>query len=116
LYGPTIGNCDTGAELWQEIFFPACWDGRNLDSPDHKSHMSYYERDRSPPYAFRCPASHPIVLPAITFNVVYSVPEAGAALRWRLASDVYSPSIPGGYSSHGDWFNGWAPEISGHFR
>ena len=40
-YGSEIPNCDVGALLYQEIFFPQCWDGRNLDAPDHKSHMSY---------------------------------------------------------------------------
>ena len=110
LYQPTIGNCDAGAELWMEIFFPPCWDGRNLDSPDHKSHMSYHVHDRTAGY--HCPASHPVPLPSITFNVVYVVPEKDAPLRWRLASDAYDTSIPGGYSAHGDWFNGWKGEVS----
>ena len=26
-YGSEIANCDVGAELWSEVFFPACWDG-----------------------------------------------------------------------------------------
>jgi hypothetical protein len=110
LYGPTIGDCDGGAELWQEIFFPSCWDGRNLDSPDHKSHMSYnaWSTERG----WHCPGSHPVAIPQITFNVIYGVPEAGAATRWRLASDAYSTSLPGGYSSHGDWFNGWMTDVS----
>ena len=30
-------NCPGG--LRAQVFFPACWDGKNLDSPDHKSHM-----------------------------------------------------------------------------
>ncbi|NWN33781.1 DUF1996 domain-containing protein, partial [Klebsiella michiganensis] len=25
----------------QTIIFPACWDGKNLDSPDHQSHVAY---------------------------------------------------------------------------
>ena len=114
-YGPTIGNCDGGAELWQEIFFPPCWDGRNLDSPDHNSHMSYEVQNQSSPFEWRCPKSHPVLLPSITFNVVYAVPEANAALRWRLASDTYGTAIPGGYSSHGDWFNGWISDVSDTF-
>ena len=36
----------------------------------------------------------------------------GAAKAWRLASDTYDTSLPGGYSSHGDWFNGWKEEFS----
>jgi len=32
-------NCPDG--LRAQVFFPSCWDGKNLDSPDHKSHVSY---------------------------------------------------------------------------
>ena len=24
-----------------ELMFPSCWNGKDLDSPDHKSHMAY---------------------------------------------------------------------------
>jgi hypothetical protein len=27
--------------LQLDVIFPDCWDGRHLDSPDHKSHMAY---------------------------------------------------------------------------
>ena len=111
-YGPGIPNCDVGAQVWSEVFFPQCWDGVNLDSPDHKSHMSYLVQDMSPPFAKHCPATHPVIIPQITFNVIYTVTTKDAPLRWRLASDRYDPSLPGGYSSHGDWFNGWKSDIS----
>jgi hypothetical protein len=107
-YGSSIQNCPLGDELWQEVFFPQCWDGRNLDSPDHQSHMAYLENAR-------CPASHPVVLPEISFNIVYKIREANAPQRWRLSSDMYPATSPGGYSNHGDWFNGWKKDISDTF-
>lgn len=105
-YGSAIPDCDAGAQVMQSIWFPQCWDGMNLDAPDHKSHMSY------PIAEGVCPATHPVALPQIAFNIAYTVPVAGAARSWRLSSDVYDRSLPGGYSSHADWFNGWKPEIS----
>jgi hypothetical protein len=116
-YGSAIPNCDAGAQIWQEIFFPQCWDGKNLDSPDHKAHMSYTTLVPDPTstkgwFMQVCPATHPVILPAITFNVIYTVPKTGAALKWRLASDAYPTDKPGGYSAHGDWFNGWKHDIS----
>jgi hypothetical protein len=111
-YGPSIPNCDAGAAVWAEVFFPMCWDGKNLDSPDHKSHMSYPTQLQQAPFTWSCPATHPVELPQVTFNVIYTVPEKDAARRWRLSSDNYDSTLPGGYSSHGDWFNGWKPEIS----
>jgi len=117
LYQSSIGNCDVGASLYQEVFFPQCWDGVNLDSPDHKSHMSYTVLVKIPndPRGWSqaaCPKTHPVVLPQIAYNVVYKVSETDAPLRWRLSSDNYDRSKPGGFSSHGDWFNGWKSEIS----
>jgi hypothetical protein len=116
-YGSAIPNCDLGASVWQEVFFPQCWDGVNLDSPDHKSHMSYPVAVPDPSSTrgwqmLVCPSSHPVILPSISFNVVYTAKTKDAALKWRLASDNYDPAKPGGYSSHGDWFNGWRHDVS----
>ena len=111
-YGSSIPNCDVGAQVVQSIHFPQCWDGRNLDSPGHKSHMSYPVRQTSWPYLFSCPSSHPVAIPEISFNIAYMVPTRDAARNWRLSSDVYDRSLPGGYSSHGDWFNGWKKDVS----
>ena len=91
----TIPPCAEGQYVDIMFSFPSCWDGVNLDSPNHKDHMSY-----------TCDASHPVVLPEITYNVSYKVGPGGTS-KWRLASDNYPSNIPGGYSMHGDWMNGW---------
>jgi hypothetical protein len=33
MVGHEIQNCPVGAQVWQLIYFPQCWDGVNLDSP-----------------------------------------------------------------------------------
>ena len=65
-----------------------------------------------PQRQYRCPTTHPVVLPAITFAVEYVLPADGNISKWRLSSDSYDPSTPAGYSMHGDWMNGWDPTIS----
>jgi Domain of unknown function (DUF1996) len=103
-------SCGAGSTLGMMIRFPQCWDGINLDSPDHKSHMAW--PTWGPEFGKNgagCPATHPVALPEITFNVYFLVPPGGAS-NWRLASDMYS-SGPGGYSLHADWWNGWDPAI-----
>jgi hypothetical protein len=102
--GFSIPNCPAGSDVWQAIDFPQCWDGVNLDSPDHKSHMAFPVRNA-------CPASHPVALPAISFIIIYPVTASDAPSRWRLSSDNYSTAQPGGYSFHADWFNGWRPDV-----
>ena len=101
-------TCQTGSTIWAAVMFPQCWDGVNLDSPDHKSHMSY-------PVNGACPSTHPVAVPEITVNVLYPVADMKALSRWRLASDTYDPSTPAGYSSHADWFNGWKPQFMDAF-
>jgi len=113
--GQTIPTfCAPGDEVRMTVPFPQCWDGVNLDSPNHKSHMAYPEQKwfGDPYRQWHCPAGFPVVLPAITFIVVYAVPPGADLSKWRLASDSSDPALPGGYTRHGDWFNGWDPAIS----
>jgi hypothetical protein len=98
-----LRNCQADDSVTLIIEFPQCWDGKNLDSADHKSHMAYAQN--------ACPTTHPVALPAITFNVRYAPPSGGTA-GYRLASDMYDTRMPGGFSAHGDWWNGWDPAVS----
>jgi len=98
----SIPNCGAGDAIKMVVEFPQCWDGLNLDSSDHKSHMAYTSERR-------CPDSHPVPIPAITMNVYYANPGSNRGLH--LASDMYDSALPGGMSAHGDWFNGWDSAI-----
>ena len=48
-----------GSMLRLHVTFPSCWDGRSLDSANHKNHVAYPERGR-------CPSGYPVSLPAIS--------------------------------------------------
>lgn len=95
---PSMPSCPVGDSLSLVVIFPQCWDGINLDSPDHKSHMAYGTGGG-------CPSSHPVPLPEITINVSYKVTEANSGAFLRLSSD--KTANPAGSSLHADWFNGW---------
>ena len=100
-YSAEIGPCEVGATLDASVVFPQCWDGKNLDSPDHKSHMAYGT-------GAGCPADHPVPLPEVTLNIGYYVYEAGIEKFWKLSSDHYDGT--GGHSMHADWFGAWDPD------
>lgn len=104
-------SCVAGSTVEIAITFPDCWDGVNLDSPDHKSHMSYTIQLQTAPWTRNCPRSHPIQVPQLTEKLYYTVFETGSTARWRLSSDNYSRDLPGGLSIHADWFNGWDPKV-----
>jgi hypothetical protein len=84
-------TCPAGTMLESYLDFPQCWNGRDLDSADHKSHMSY-------PVGGACPASHPVVVPKL--RQVMRYPVSGNPAGFRLASGP-------GYTMHGDFFNAW---------
>jgi hypothetical protein len=101
----SIPVCNVGDEMNIMLIFPQCWDGINLDSPNHKSHMAYAM------YGGGCPRTHPWPVPEVTYNTRYRVGPGDDPRAWRLSSDMYDRSKPGGFSNHGDWFNGWKPEV-----
>ena len=101
-------SCPEGDAVRLSIVFPQCWDGVNLDSPDHRSHMAF-PTYRNEPQRSGCPATHPIALPEITEHFDFPVLDAGAVARWRLSSDMYDTSRAAGFSVHADWMNGWDP-------
>jgi hypothetical protein len=97
----SIPPCPAGGDLIVNVTFPQCWDGKNLDSPDHKSHMAYGIAGKG------CPADHPVPLPEISQNVHYTPSESYGTATWRLSSDKYIG--PAGYSLHADWYGAWDP-------
>jgi hypothetical protein len=101
----TLPNCAPGSTVEMHVNFPQCWDGVNLDSPDHKSHMAYGTGSG-------CPASHPIPIPEITIIAVFPVVGQNSS-TWRLSSDRDGSTA--GTSAHADWMNGWRGEIAGEY-
>ncbi len=90
----TVPTCPStrGSFLRLHVRFPSCWDGRRLDSADHKSHMAYA-------MGRRCPSTHPISVPEIA--QIYRYPSRGGE-GFTLASG-------GQFSAHADFVNAWRP-------
>jgi chitodextrinase len=91
--------CPYGDFLEPSIVFPNCWDGRNLDSPDHKSHMSYAKPDAV------CDSAHPVRLPQLTIAQRYN-PNATYNKKVTLATHLTTNSQ---YTLHADFMNAWDP-------
>ncbi|TRX90598.1 hypothetical protein FHL15_008571 [Xylaria flabelliformis] len=52
------------------ITFPTCWDGVNVDSPDHKSHVAYPITGTFESVG-QCPSTHPVRLPQLMYEVMW---------------------------------------------
>jgi hypothetical protein len=84
-----IPHCPVGSDLILQVNFPNCWNGVDLDSTDHKSHLTYsIER--------RCPASHPVAVPELRMMVQYPRSDGPVEL-----------SSGGPFSGHADFINSW---------
>ncbi|KAL9114392.1 MAG: hypothetical protein Q9227_001473 [Pyrenula ochraceoflavens] len=95
-------NCPDG--LRSQVFFPSCWDGKNLDSPDHSSHMAY------PIEAYNsgsCPDTHPVHLVSIFYEIIWNTPDFADMWYGEGQPFVWSMGDPTGYGFHGDFINGW---------
>jgi hypothetical protein len=111
--------CASGARIGMVVVAPECWDGKNLDSPDHRSHMAY-EKDTGLGYS-ACDSGHPYLLPRFTIGAYWTTDatldrsgnESPDASTWYLASDRMpgmANSVPG-TTEHSDWFGAWEDSI-----
>ncbi|KAL4923781.1 DUF1996 domain-containing protein [Aspergillus undulatus] len=92
-------------KLRSQVFFPSCWDGKYLDSPDHKSHMAYpavgdYNKGV-------CPKSHPMAIYSIFVEFIFNTKPFPDYQNW-----VYATGDRTGYGLHGDFINGWTDQVA----
>jgi hypothetical protein len=83
-------SCRSGQKIVLHAFFPNCWDGKRLDSPDHTSHMAYS-------YHGSCPKTHPVSIPRLSEDYGYPIQD-GTGIT--LASGSYN-------TAHADFWNTW---------
>ena len=100
-----LANCPAGNRLGAVMRRAECWDGKNLDSADHRSHVAY------PGYGtwgyLKCPSGYPYVIPTFTLGAWYSIVSGDDTTKWSLSSDAMFPNLPKGSTLHADWFGAW---------
>lgn len=99
-YFPTT-PCPNG--LRQQIFFPSCWDGVNVDSADHKSHVAYPSGSDSG----TCPSTHPYRLVSLFYEVIWWTIPYASQIAAGTGEFVLSNGDATGYGSHADFVNAW---------
>lgn len=86
-------DCTADAALTLRLVFPSCWNGSDLASADHRSHLAY------PAEAGGCPPSHPVAIPEETLMVAYG-------LYGPLGTVELASGAP--VTAHGDTLSAWA--------
>ncbi|GIF38047.1 carbohydrate binding protein with CBM6 domain [Actinoplanes xinjiangensis] len=85
-------KCAAGGNLIYQLTYQDCWDGKHIDSPDHRSHMG-------PAVNGVCTGKYPVAVPNISMMLGYdSLGGDGLTLSSGMASSI-----------HGDFMNAWDP-------
>jgi len=97
--------CPVG--IFTSHHFPPCWNGKDLDSPDHQSHMYNTVNSEGFPNAPKCPDSHPVRMPQVTFETQWDTSKFNSL--WTTgAPNPFVWSFEGmGAGTHADYMFGW---------
>ncbi|WP_167307144.1 DUF1996 domain-containing protein [Streptomyces tendae] len=94
--------CPSGSDVVRTFTFQSCWDGRNIDSANHRTHMAFAAADGSCPEGFRA-------VPRLVQRVVYDVAapslEDGGKTVPLFAVDSFPEQLHKPVTDHSDFIN-----------
>jgi hypothetical protein len=95
-----------GSRIAGHVRFPSCWDGVNLDSNDHFSHMSYPDPElHGDTQGGMCPSTHPVAIINIGAEFGFGLDGLTDGSKF-----VFSNGDTTGFGFHADFFAGWQDE------
>ncbi len=94
--------CPQGSDVVRTFNFQSCWDGRNTDSANHRTHMAFVDAEGN------CPAGFEPV-PQLVQRIVYDVDapslEDGGKTTPLFAVDSFPEQLHKPITDHGDFIN-----------
>lgn len=104
VWSNNLPNMKCPLSLRAQIVFPSCWNGKDLDSADHRSHMAY----PSDVYKGICDdPNYPVRTITIQYEISYAVGDFAGMWYGSQSPFVLANGDPTGYGMHGDFLNGW---------
>ncbi|MFI6444141.1 DUF1996 domain-containing protein [Kitasatospora sp. NPDC050543] len=85
--------CPQGSKVVRSLKFPDCWDGKNVDSANHRTHTAFSNAAGACPKNFKA-------IPQLEERIAYNVPVGS-----RFAVDSFPEQLHNPITDHGDFIN-----------
>ncbi|GAA3305836.1 DUF1996 domain-containing protein [Streptomyces cinereospinus] len=93
--------CPEGSDVVRLAKFQSCWDGQNIDSANHRTHVAFVQPDGSCPAGFRA-------IPQLQVRLVYEVPAPtieNGVVQNPFAVDTFPEQLHKPITDHNDFIN-----------
>lgn len=90
--------CPTGSQVQRVHDFPGCWDGKNIDSANHRSHVAFADKTTG-----ACPQGF-VAIPQLRVTISYRI-SRDAQLKGQYALDSFPEENHNPFSDHDDFVN-----------
>ncbi|MFD8304611.1 DUF1996 domain-containing protein [Streptomyces sp. NPDC059690] len=94
--------CPQGSDVVRTFRFQSCWDGRNIDSANHRTHVAFADASGACPNGFEA-------IPQLVQRIVYDVKapsvQDGGRTTPLFAVDSFPENLHKPVTDHGDFIN-----------
>jgi hypothetical protein len=94
--------CPQGSDVVRTFKFQSCWDGRNIDSANHRTHVAFAQADGTCPTGFQA-------IPQLVQRIVYDIDapslKDGGRTTPLFAVDSFPEQLHKPVTDHGDFIN-----------
>ncbi|MGW2859246.1 DUF1996 domain-containing protein [Streptomyces sp. NPDC001205] len=94
--------CPQGSKVVRTFKFQSCWDGKNTDSANHRTHVAFADRSGA------CPAGF-TAIPQLVQRIVYDLPAKAGA----FAVDSFPEQLHKPVTDHGDFIDVFSDQLMG---
>ncbi|MGW2812092.1 DUF1996 domain-containing protein [Streptomyces sp. NPDC001415] len=94
--------CPQGSQVVRTFKFQSCWDGKNTDSANHRTHVAFTDKRGACPAGFKA-------IPQLVQRIVYDVPAKAGA----FAVDSFPEQLHKPVTDHGDFIDVFSDQLMG---
>ncbi|MFF8012785.1 DUF1996 domain-containing protein [Streptomyces sp. NPDC007929] len=102
--------CPQGSDVVRTFKFQSCWDGRNIDSANHRTHVAFTDDAGNCPSGFR-------PIPQLVQRIVYDIDapslQDGGRTTPLFAVDSFPEQLHKPITDHGDFINIFDEDLMG---